>query len=197
MPKFIDLTGKRFSRWTVVAPAESTTGKTTWRCRCDCGVERDVIGRNLTNGRSSSCGCYKVEKEAKRPPRTLINTYHGAKQRCQNPNDRAYASYGGRGIEFRFGTYEEFYTLMSPTWFKGASLDRVDNNGHYEYGNVRWTTQQWQMENTRLSKLIEYRGVTLTLSKWATVLGVPRATLYWRFYAGWPISQILKELDDA
>ena len=197
MPKFIDLTGRKFNRWTVLRRVDSTTGKTTWRCRCDCGEERDVIGRNLTNGRSSSCGCFKDEKNAALPPRTLVNTYFGAKKRCEIPTDPHYASYGGRGIEFRFRSYAEFYEQLSPTWFEGATLDRVNNDGHYEYGNVRWVSQTWQMENTRVSRLVEYRGVKLSLSKWAMAIGVPRATLYWRFYAGWPVDRILKEIDDA
>jgi hypothetical protein len=197
MPKFIDLTGQKFGRWTVLNRTKSTTGKTTWSCRCSCGTTGNVIGRNLKNGRSQSCGCWKSDKEKSGAPKTLVNTYSGAKQRCTCPTDRAYPQYGGRGIEFRLGSYEEFYHLMIETWFEGASLDRTDNDGHYEYGNVRWATQEEQMNNTRVNRLVSFRGQTMTLSRWARLLNVPRATLYWRFYNGWPAPQILKELQNV
>lgn len=58
MPKTIDLTGQRFGKWTVlgIAPKDSS-GHTMWRCRCDCGTEKDVLGVHLKRGKSTSCGC--------------------------------------------------------------------------------------------------------------------------------------------
>lgn len=57
-----DLTGQKFGRWTVLERTESLNNHdTTWLCRCDCGTERRVLAKNLRNGRSKSCGCYKDE----------------------------------------------------------------------------------------------------------------------------------------
>jgi len=56
----IDLTGRVFGRWTVLAYAGRT--KTTfWLCRCACGVERAVSGPNMLLGMSKSCGCLRTE----------------------------------------------------------------------------------------------------------------------------------------
>ena len=62
-----DLTNQKFGRWTVLYRTTSINNRdTTWMCRCDCGVERPVLGKNLKNGRSTSCGCYKKEKDTSR-----------------------------------------------------------------------------------------------------------------------------------
>jgi hypothetical protein len=57
MGTLVDLTGRRFGRWTVLAKAGRGRGLTRWSCRCDCGTTRTVIGVHLRQGRSLSCGC--------------------------------------------------------------------------------------------------------------------------------------------
>lgn len=52
-----DLTGQRFGQLEVLGPAGSRSGRTAWRCRCDCGEETVVLGLNLVAGRTKSCGC--------------------------------------------------------------------------------------------------------------------------------------------
>lgn len=53
----LDLTGQRFGKLTVVAPAEKVGAMTAWRCRCDCGNETVVTIGRLRNGQTTSCGC--------------------------------------------------------------------------------------------------------------------------------------------
>jgi hypothetical protein len=57
MPAFIDITGQKFGRWTVLRFLRPTTGTTLWLCRCDCGSECEVSSGNLRRGGSLSCGC--------------------------------------------------------------------------------------------------------------------------------------------
>jgi len=63
--RFIDLTGKRFGRWTVLAILRDR-GAVRWLCRCDCGTSRIVHGKLLRKGKSKSCGCLKRELSRKR-----------------------------------------------------------------------------------------------------------------------------------
>jgi hypothetical protein len=75
-------------------------------------------------------------------------SYKAAKERCCNPNHRYFAYYGGRGIEFRYASFEEFFAdlgLCPP----GRSLDRRDVNGHYQPGKCRWATPKEQANNRR------------------------------------------------
>ncbi len=75
----------------------------------------------------------------------------GAKARCQNPNDHAFEGYGGRGIKFRLSLKDLLDNIGSrPS--KRFSLDRINNNGHYEVGNIRWATHKEQQNNRRNSK---------------------------------------------
>ena len=77
--------------------------------------------------------------------------YHDAKRRCQNVNHKRYKDYGGRGICFCFSSFGDFVHYMGPRP-DGYQLDRIDNNGNYEYGNVRWVDFSTQQLNKRIYK---------------------------------------------
>jgi hypothetical protein len=75
-------------------------------------------------------------------------SYHAAKSRCTNPSNKNFADYGGRGIEFRLTGFEPFFGdvgLCPPA----HTLDRIDNDGHYECGNLHWATRKEQSVNRR------------------------------------------------
>ena len=77
--------------------------------------------------------------------------YRTAKSRCQNPHVLSYYNYGGRGIEFKFTCFDLFYLELGPRP-PGYTLDRINNNGHYESGNVRWASRSEQNLNRRIYK---------------------------------------------
>lgn len=74
--------------------------------------------------------------------------YYSAKDRCRNPHNTRWDDYGGRGIEFRFESFAQFFVNLG-TRPEGMSLDRRDVNGNYEPGNVRWATAVEQANNKR------------------------------------------------
>jgi hypothetical protein len=75
--------------------------------------------------------------------------YATAKDRCTNPNSQRWESHGARGIEFRFPSFEVFYEHIGKRPEGDYSLERIDNNGHYELGNVKWATRSEQQKNKR------------------------------------------------
>lgn len=77
--------------------------------------------------------------------------YYEAKRRCTNPKHKRFKDYGGRGIEFNFVSYEQFITHLGPRP-PNFELDRIDNDGHYEIGNVRWVDFSTQQKNKRTYK---------------------------------------------
>lgn len=84
----------------------------------------------------------------------VLSALSGAKQRCTNPNNNQYGDYGLRGIEFRFPTVrtgaEWVLANLGPRPAGRYSLDRIDNNRHYEAGNLRWATYAEQARNKRV-----------------------------------------------
>lgn len=88
---------------------------------------------NLTHGKSYGPEC---------------KAYYNAQYRCCNANCVAYSNYGGRGIKFLFNSFEDFYAEIGDRP-AGMTLDRIDNDGHYVTGNVRWATRLQQTHNRR------------------------------------------------
>lgn len=83
------------------------------------------------------------------------DAYNSAKERCLVPTRKGYKDYGGRGIKFLFTSFEQFFKEIGPRP-KGKTLDRKDNDGNYEPGNVRWATLKEQMNNTRRKRLSQF-----------------------------------------
>ncbi len=104
--------------------------------------------------------------------------------RCKNPKAKSFAKYGGRGIELRFANFSEFYAAIGPRPSRTHSVDRINNDGHYEAGNVRWATQQQQARNRRSNRWITWRGETRTLAEWAERLGFSTYVIWTRLRCG-------------
>lgn len=74
---------------------------------------------------------------------------YGMKRRCNNKDHRSYTSYGGRGIKCFINTAQELIKLIGKRPGLKYSVDRIDNNGNYIKGNIRWATSLEQAHNKR------------------------------------------------
>lgn len=156
--------GDRYGRGVVLQEVESRivarVSRRYVRLRCDCGATYDVSLSNLANGRTSSCGCVERSRYLIGKPR------HGLKrhpsygrwlnmmQRCYRPDHKSYPNYGGRGIQVHQPWHDVNYfiayidAVLGPCP-DGYSIDRIDNDGNYEPGNIRWADARTQRINQR------------------------------------------------
>lgn len=170
MPSFMDLTGKRFGRLTVIERAETKNAKTRWKCLCDCGKYTYTITNRLVQGKTLSCGCRAYEKHSykKEYPR-LYMIWANMRKRCTNPHEKSYERYGGRGISV-CSEWDSFPNFLK--WAKNngyndlLSIDRIDNSKGYSPDNCRWATLEEQANNKRNNIIIEHDGEKRTLSEW-------------------------------
>jgi len=100
--------------------------------------------------------------------------------RCENPKDKAFGHYGGRGISVcaRWrNSFDDFCDDIGPRPSKEFSLDRIDTNGNYEPLNCKWSTRIEQANNKRLSRRISFDGQMLTVREIARKIGLPLRTV--------------------
>jgi hypothetical protein len=164
---FINLVGRRFGRWLVLAihPKRGRSGHVLWRTRCECNTESVVDGSALRRGSSTSCGCFQREQAAKRPhaikhgharrgkTTSAYRRWQNMFQRCFNPNNPGYLTYGARGIRpcEAWHSFLNHYADVGDAP-PGKSIDRVNVDGNYEPDNVRWASAREQALNRRNSK---------------------------------------------
>lgn len=163
MPKTIDITGQTFGRLTAIEPAGVRDRRTLWRCRCSCGNDAVVIGKLLRSGHTKSCGCWRsdnwfIQKETHGESHTRLHRiWRGMKTRCGNPKCEAFPRYGGRGIRVcpEWQSFEPFRDWASANGYShDLTIDRIDNDGHYEPGNCRWATYAAQSRNSPQNRAV-------------------------------------------
>ena len=184
---FVDLTGMKFGRLTVIERAESyvlpSSGKkrSQWLCECECGNRCVVQAGHLKSGHTQSCGCLNrdivkeraTHGESKTP---LYFVWKSMRQRCKNPNNRRYRDYGGRGIDI-CKEWDEFLNFkdwaLKNGYKEGLTIDRINNDLGYSPSN---------------------NGKTQTQKQWAEELGINYGTLENRLYTyGWDVEKSFNE----
>lgn len=161
-PKRKDMTGQRFGKLVVIRQDDSKHGHGAfWFCHCDCGGSISTRGDLLRVGKSVSCGCVARQRlEEHRVTlhghtrrgtieRTLFCVWWNMIDRCSNPENAAWARYGGRGIKVaeEWLDFANFVKDLLPTYSPGLTLDRRDNDQGYTPENVKWATPGEQSRN--------------------------------------------------
>ena len=158
-----DRTNERYGRLVAVKQVGvNAHAQALWECRCDCGAVVIKSSVSLNNNakqctRKCPLGVHIEHGAATRTAQTKeYKTWVSMKQRCLNPNSQKYKDYGGRGIKVCQEWVDSFEAFLVHVGFapegERVSIDRIDNDGNYEPGNVRWATPYQQIMNRRNSK---------------------------------------------
>lgn len=129
----------------------------------------------------------------------FYKTYFDMRHRCENPTDKRFHRYGGRGIKVIWATFEDFRADMYESWVahvkeygqKQTQIDRIDRDGNYCKENCRWVTCSEQQRNRSTNRLITFEGKTLTSVEWGEITGIKAGEIRKRLYRGWPIEHVL------
>lgn len=99
--------------------------------------------------------------------------WKGMKDRCYKKHKVAYAYYGARGVTVcdRWFSFRCFFEDMAPTYYAGATIDRIDSGKGYSPENCRWSTPKEQARNRKTNRYITVDGTTKCLAEWAEYLG--------------------------
>lgn len=171
--------------------------KNRFLCLCTaCGTSvKKLRKHDLVNGKTLMCkNCSHTDKNGStKDPKMaeVYNTWVAMTQRCLNPSCKDYPKYGGRGITIHppwIDSFEAFFMQMGPRPRADYTIERIDVNGNYEPGNVKWIPRSEQPLNTRSNVNLTIDGDTKLVSQWAED---PRCTvdkfaIYKRLKRGWP-----------
>lgn len=194
----VDLTGRKFGKYTVLRLHHIKNHIAFWKVKCDCGNIRYVTGGSLKNGLAKSCGCYSKEMKYEWVKRHGMSRTVEYKAwgcfiaRCYNPHNASYKWYGGNGIRvcLAYRNYFEYFFSdlgLRPT--PKHSVDRIDSDLNYSCGkcsecvengwkmNVQWATYPIQARNRSNNVWLEYNGRNMILTDWATELKTTASAL--------------------
>lgn len=192
----VDHTGRQFGSWTVVRLI--SISPRVWECRCACGTVSMVRGGQFVSGHSRSCG-HAAGKRRHAHSRLghVSRTYTcwaNMMQRCTNPKFTFFKNYGGRGIRVceRWKTFDNFLSDMGEKP-EGLTLERINNDGHYEPTNCKWASRTEQGRNRRTNKAYEFNGKPMSIRNIEREAGVSRGLYGYRLRNGWTFEQAISE----
>lgn len=181
--------GQVFGQWLAL---RDQSGKYV-RCYClACRTTKaEVRASDLNRGRSTMCKACATKAQQQEHGMTNSSEYSSWShmiRRCHNPDSKDFTRYGGRGIKVWDPwreSFEAFFAYLGPKPTEEYTIERIDSNGNYEPGNVKWATREEQNRNRSCNIHVTIDNVTKTIAEWAKDSPVPAQTIYKRVSLGW------------
>lgn len=195
MTRVTQSVGDRFGRLVLVRQiAPNKAKQQRWECLCDCGISKFVALNDLRTGHTRSCGCIRLKDPGEAVSKLdEYAIFRGIIARCENPNVIQFEHYGGRGIIvsplWRYN-FQAFVRHVGPRPSDKHQIDRIDNNGNYEPGNVRWVLPVVQANNKRHTRKVVYQGRKMPLCDAVRLAGsvIHHEAAWIRIKHGWPVA---------
>jgi hypothetical protein len=203
-PLVKDLTGLTVGYLTVSRYIGPHRRGALWEVLCTCGkrvaLPSGDVAKYVQHKRQASCGCMRRATIGRRNTKHGMSShpayavYHSMRDRCLVPSHQAWRNYGARGItvcERWVESFDNFWADMGPTYRKGLTLERRENNLGYSPENCEWATVLRQHNNTRNNTFVETPSGRMTAADAARHFGVKYGTLLYRLRMKWPIEKAL------
>jgi len=203
-----DITDLKVGFLTVTHYVGSNGRRSLWEARCVCGntvtLPASELQKQHNRGVEASCGCRRKESIGRRNRTHGMSfddayaVYRSMLARCSNPNHQAWHNYGGRGITVcdRWKeSFQNFWADMGPTYEKGLTLERLDNEQGYSIENCSWETPKHQARNKRDNVIISTPWGEMTVAEAAERSGLNVTTLHYRIGVGVTGSQLFSAPD--
>lgn len=183
--------GRKFGDLTLVSIAAGLgkNHRLYGQFRCECGnTKRLGISRVINGQRSGNCGCKSARGKPTHGMRKSreYSTWSAMRGRCLNPLHKDYPRYGGRGITVCpewAASFKAFYDYVGPRPI-GKTLDRINWEGNYEPGNVRWATPREQAHNRQDLTVVSTPLGKMALVDYAKHVGLTRGAAHMRLKRG-------------
>lgn len=187
-----NLIGMRFGKLTVLSSAGMDKDGLHYlsNVKCDCGYEQSVRDTELVSGRKVMCRiCARnIHKTHGRSKERVFSVWQGMMGRCYDKNEKAYPSYGGRGIKVcdEWHDSAKFIDWAIENGYdetkKGIdnSIDRIDVDGDYCPENCRWADYKTQSRNKRNTRYANYNGQILPIRDIADIVGIKATNIIQR-----------------
>jgi len=188
----MDMLNRKFGKLTVLKEVGRSKQGILFECLCECGNTVVHAGKLLRSGNNKSCGCiYRKHGKSHTP---IYQAWCNMKRRCNNPTNKSYSNYGGRGISYdpHWEEFNNFLEDMKDSYRDDLTLDRIDVNGNYSKENCRWANKETQANNTTTNRFITYRGETLTVALMARKYGLSEKIFKTRFNEGWSVEKAIE-----
>lgn len=197
------MVGNKYGRLTVLevySIKENGRSRTMCKCLCECDNIKDIRKYSLTHNITESCGCITKEQAKVKGKKMgkgnkkhalsgtrIYKIWSSMRRRCDNPKDKSYNNYGGRGITYnpKWASFENFYTDMSDGYDEEMTLERIDVNQGYSKENCCWITMGEQQGNKRNTRYLIINNEKIKVIDAAKIYNLSISTIIGRLKRGW------------